>query len=175
MKQLGERGAYPLLRLTFSGGLVSHRAWLRHAPLDVIAEPASVELYALENCDAVLAIAAPENTRDGVDISPERISAVQRAYRPATSRLDGTDVPWVMCWYPTPAVAQDAGMTLPAFASMSAVRTSQRSTGTSSRTCAPVGGSSWTARRPGERGLGRLTAAFDASRRGGWPGVTCER
>jgi hypothetical protein len=25
MKQLGRRGAYPLLRLTFSGGLVSHR------------------------------------------------------------------------------------------------------------------------------------------------------
>src|SRR5207342_3789268 len=34
MKQLGERGAYPLLRLTFSGGSAYHRAWLRHAPLD---------------------------------------------------------------------------------------------------------------------------------------------
>ena len=116
MKQLGERGAYPLLRLTFSGGLVYHRAWLRHAPLDVIAEPASVDMHALGNCDALLAIAAPENTRDGVDISAERTSAVQRAYLPATSRYDGVDdVPWVMCWYPTPAVAQDAGMTLPAF------------------------------------------------------------
>jgi aminopeptidase len=115
MKQLGERGAYPLLRLTFSGGLVYHRAWLRHAPLDVISEPASVDVDALQRCDALLAVAAPENTRDGVDIDAERTSAVQRAYRDATARLHEIEVPWVMCWYPTPAVAQDAGMTLPAF------------------------------------------------------------
>jgi aminopeptidase len=115
MKQLGERGAYPLLRLTFSGGLVSHRAWLRHAPLDVISEPASVEVHALERCDAVLAVSAPENTRDGADISAERTSAVQGAYRNATSRLHNNEVPWMMCWYPTPALAQDADMTLPAF------------------------------------------------------------
>jgi aminopeptidase len=115
MKQLGERGAYPLLRLTFSGGLVAHRAWLRHAPLEVISEPASIDVNALENCDALLVIAAPENTRDGADIAAERTSAVEAAYRRATSRLHGADLPWVMCWYPTPALAQDAGMTLAAF------------------------------------------------------------
>jgi aminopeptidase len=115
MEQLGRRGAYPLLRLTFSGGLVYHRAWLRHAPLEVISEPASVDGHALQQCDAVLAIAAPENTRDGADIGAERTSAVERAYRNATSRLRENEVPWLMCWYPTPALAQDAGMTLPAF------------------------------------------------------------
>jgi aminopeptidase len=115
MKQLGRRGAYPLLRLTFGGGLVSHRAWLRHAPLEVIAEPAPVELHALRECDAVLAVAAPENTRDGVDVAAERTSTVETAYRPATSRLHANEVPWMMCWYPTPALAQDAGMTLSAF------------------------------------------------------------
>jgi aminopeptidase len=115
MKQLGERGAYPLLRLTFSGGLVYHRAWLRHAPLEAIAEPAPIDVHALEKCDAVLAVAAPENTRDGVDVSAERMGAVQRAYADARARLDENEVPWVMCWYPTPALAQDAGMTLPAF------------------------------------------------------------
>ena len=115
MKQLAERGAYPLLRLTFSGGLVYHRAWLRHAPLEVIADPASVDVHTLQHCDAVLAVAAPENTRDGVDIAPERMSGVQGAYRHATSRLHENEVPWVMSWYPTPALAQDAGMTLPAF------------------------------------------------------------
>jgi aminopeptidase len=115
MKQLAERGAYPLLRLTFSGGMVYHRAWLRYAPLEVISEPASVDVHALKNCDALLAVAAPENTRDGADIDADRMSAVQRAYREATARLHENEAPWVMCWYPTPAVAQDAGMTLPAF------------------------------------------------------------
>jgi hypothetical protein len=31
MRQLGLRGAYPLLRLTFGGNLVYHRAWLEQA------------------------------------------------------------------------------------------------------------------------------------------------
>ena len=39
MRQLAIRGAYPLLRLSFSGGLLYHRAWLAHPPLDATSEP----------------------------------------------------------------------------------------------------------------------------------------
>jgi leucyl aminopeptidase (aminopeptidase T) len=124
MRQLGIRGAYPLLRLTFSGGLLYHRAWLAHAPLEVISKPASIDVYALEQCDAILSIAAPENTDDGAaaagvglgaDIGAGRTRAVRRAYRPPGARLHRDDVPGVLCWFPTPALAQDAGMSLPAF------------------------------------------------------------
>jgi aminopeptidase len=114
-KQLGRRGAYPLLRLTFGGGLVYHRDWVRHAPLDVLAQPASIDEHAFQHCDGLIAISAPENTRDGSDIAAERMSAVQAAYRPATERIHSSTIPWVMCWYPTPALAQDAGMTSPEF------------------------------------------------------------
>ena len=114
-RQLGRRGAYPLLRLTFGGGLVYHRDWVRHAPLDVLAEPASIDVHAFQRCDGLIAISAPENTRDGSDIAAERMSAVQAAYRPATARIHSSSIPWVMCWYPTPALAQDAGMTGPEF------------------------------------------------------------
>ena len=110
-RQLGRRGAYPLLRLTFGGGLVYHRDWVRHAPLEVIGEPAPIDVHAFEQCDGLIAISAPENTRDGSDIAPERTAAVQAAYRDATRRIHTSVVPWVMCWYPTPALAQDAGMT----------------------------------------------------------------
>ena len=121
MKQLAERGAYPLLRLTFSGGhWREHRAWLRHAPLEVISEPAMIEVHARHQCDAWIGVQAPENTRDGADIPAERTSALEKAYgkayRDVRSRPDYVDTPAVMCWYPTPALAQDAGMTLPAFA-----------------------------------------------------------
>src|SRR4029079_3890853 len=44
-----------------------------------------------------------------------RASAVSRAYRPALERVNAATFPWVMCWYPTPALAQEAGMTLAAF------------------------------------------------------------
>ena len=114
-RKLGQRGAYALLRLTFGGGLVSHRDWLRHAPLEVIARPAPIEIHALEHCDALIAIGSPENTSDGSDISPERTGAVQAAYRHATERVNSSHFPWVMCWYPTPALAQDAGLTLAAY------------------------------------------------------------
>jgi aminopeptidase len=110
-RQLAQRGAYPLLRLTFGGGLVYHRDWLRHAPLEVIAQPAPIDVHAFEHCDGLIAISAPENTRDGSDIPAERTAAVQAAYRDATARIHTSAVPWVMCWYPTPALAQDAGMT----------------------------------------------------------------
>ena len=114
MRQLGIRSAYPLLRLTFGGGLVYHRAWLTHAPLEVISEPASIDVYALEHCDAFLSIAAPENTDDGAaaagvglgaDIGEGRTSAVRRAYRPPGARLHRDEVPGVLCWCPTPALA----------------------------------------------------------------------
>jgi aminopeptidase len=114
-REIGRRGAYPLLRLTFGGGLVYHRDWVRHAPPELLGEPASIDVHTLENCDALLAIAAPDNTRDGSDIAPERLSAVQGAYRGSTERVNASDFPWVMCWYPTPALAQDAGMPLSAF------------------------------------------------------------
>src|SRR4029453_3136597 len=124
MKQLGIRGAYPLLRLTFSGGLLYHRAWLAHAPLEGVSKPSSIDVYTLEQCDAILSIAAPENTDDGAaaagvglgaDIGAGRARSVRRASRPPGARLRRDDVPGVLCWYPTPALAQDAGMSLPAF------------------------------------------------------------
>ena len=115
MKQLAERGAYALLRLTFSGGSYSHGAWVRHAPLDILSQPASIDVHTFGHCDAWLGVAAPENTSDRADIPPERTSAVNRAYATAMSRLDEDEIPWVLCWYPTPALAQDARMTLPAF------------------------------------------------------------
>ena len=57
--QLGQRGAYPLLRLTFGGGLVYHRDWVRHAPLEVLAEPASIDVHTFQHCDGLIAISAP--------------------------------------------------------------------------------------------------------------------
>jgi aminopeptidase len=114
-RQIGRRGAYALLRLTFGGGLVYHRDWVRHAPLELLSTPAPIDVHALETCDGVIAIGAPENTRDGNDIAPERVAAVNTAYRPYTERVGANDFPWVICWYPTPALAQDAGMPLADF------------------------------------------------------------
>jgi len=115
VKLIAERDAYALLRIGLGGNFAS-RSWLRHASTDRIAAPASIEVHALENCDALIVVEAPENTRDAADISAERMAALQGAYRPAMERIFRHEVAWVGCQYPTPALAQEAGLSTEEFA-----------------------------------------------------------
>ena len=116
VRQVARRGAYALLRLTFGEPSVTPRAWLREAPLELVSVPAPIDMTTLETVDAVIVVDAPENTRDGSAISPERLAAAQAGYRPAFERIFSGDLPWVGCQYPTPALAQDAGMSTDEFA-----------------------------------------------------------
>ena len=109
VRRVAELDAYALLRLTFDANLAS-RSWLRAAPLERLAVPAPIEVHALETCDALVVIDAPENTRDAASVDTERTAAIQGAYRPAFERIFRHEVQWVGCQYPTPALAQEAGM-----------------------------------------------------------------
>jgi aminopeptidase len=117
MRQIGKRGAYALPRLSFglggTGGLES--AWVNAAPEDLLDTVPDVDRYTLETIDCFIAILAPENTREGADIPPDRIARIQTAYRPVTMAFMSHEKPWVGCQYPTQALAQDAGMTLEQF------------------------------------------------------------
>ena len=116
VRVVGERDAYALLRVHFGGSSFVSRTWLRAAPLERLSLPASLESYVFEHMDALIVVDAPENTRDASDIPAERTAAVQGAYRPAMERVFRHEVPWVGCQYPTPALAQDAGMATDEFA-----------------------------------------------------------
>lgn len=116
---VARRDAYALVRLSFDGlgiGLGGGPIWLRNAATEVAGVPASLEAEALERCDAIVAVVAPENTRELADVGPDRLQAFQAAYRPSTEKLLRHELPWVGCQYPTPSLAQDAGMSLDAFA-----------------------------------------------------------
>jgi aminopeptidase len=115
---VARRGAYALVRLSFDGagmGLGGGHGWLRHAATDLAAVPASLESEQLERCDAIVVVVAPENTREYVDIDPERLTAMQAAYRPSQERMLRHEVPWVVCQYPTAALAQEAAMSTEGF------------------------------------------------------------
>ena len=62
-----------------------------------------------------MAIVAPDNTRAGADMPAERLSARQAALREPHMPFLMDAKPWVGCYYPTAAAAQDAGLPLPAF------------------------------------------------------------
>jgi aminopeptidase len=108
---LGTRGAYALHRRGLNGGL----PWSLTAPEELLKTVPSIELHALENADALIYIEAPENTRESSALSPERLGLRQAAFRPALERIFTGDLKWVGCQYPTPALAQEAGMSTRAF------------------------------------------------------------
>jgi aminopeptidase len=116
VRVVAERDAYALLRLTFDDASFTPRAWVRAAPVERLAIPAPLDVHAIETCDALIVIVSPENTRDASDISQDRMAAVQGAYRPALERVFRHELPWVGCQYPTPALAQEAGMSTDDFA-----------------------------------------------------------
>jgi aminopeptidase len=115
-RQVARKGAYAIVRISFGGsGVGPAKAWVIEAPEELLKELPSIERHALENLDALIAIGAPENTRESSSIPAERIQLMQAASRPATERISSGDVPWVGCQFPTPALAQEAGMSLEQF------------------------------------------------------------
>jgi aminopeptidase len=113
---IARRGAYALTRVGFSdfshpGGL----PWILEAPEAVLAELPPAERHLAETADAMLGISAPENTRAASDLEAERLSILQESGKPWRDRVISYDVAWVLCQFPTAALAQDAGMSLGAF------------------------------------------------------------
>ena len=112
-RQLGRKGAYALLRLSLAGG--PNVAWLQEAPDELLDKPSPIEVHAIENADGWIAIEAPENTREATAVASDRLGRVQAGMRPHLERVFTHDLKWVGCQYPTPALAQEAGMSLAAF------------------------------------------------------------
>jgi aminopeptidase len=114
-RALAHRGAYVHLRLSF-GGQLAPAAWVNTAPLELVSRLSDIDRHQFERADAFIQIMAPENTREVSAVPAERLVALQTAYEPALARLAGGDVPWVGCQFPTPALAQEAGMATGEFA-----------------------------------------------------------
>jgi aminopeptidase len=116
VRLLGRRGAYPLVRLSFAMEQVPFRnLWAQEAPLSLLEAAAPADREAWRQADAWINIGAPENTRDGSDLSPEREALLDESGSEFLARRLNLEIPWVTCRFPTPALAQDAGMTTAEF------------------------------------------------------------
>jgi aminopeptidase len=113
LRAVGRRGAYGLPRISLPG---VEQIWQKEAPEALLAQVAPIDAHSLEQADCLIAIEAPENTREGSDVPPERLTAIRQARRPLIEPYISDRKAWVGCQFPTPALAQDAGMTLEAFA-----------------------------------------------------------
>ena len=113
---VARRGAYAVPQITLGGEFGLERAWVREAPLELLGRPAPLQARVLEEADALIIVSAPENTRDLGSIPDDRLAAFRAGWRPSTERMMRHEVPWVGCQYPTPALAQEAGMSTAEFA-----------------------------------------------------------
>jgi aminopeptidase len=109
LEQIGRKGAYPILQLTFeqTGG-----PFEREAPIEVLREAAPLQRKIWAEADAFIGIYGPENTREGSELSAERQTALKEMTAPMRARTMSLAVPWVIAVYPVTSVAQEAGMTL---------------------------------------------------------------
>jgi aminopeptidase len=108
-EQIARLGAYPLLHLQWEP---TSGPFAREAPLEILRVPSPSMAFVWEQCDAFIMIAAPENTREGADLSEERRQALLDRSKDFRERQMAMEVPWVVCEYPVHANAQEAGMTL---------------------------------------------------------------
>ena len=83
--------------------------------MELLTTLSDIERHEIEHADSYMAIVAPSNTRASADIPAERLSARQAALRDPHTPFLTDDKPWVGCYYPTAAAAQDAGLPLHAF------------------------------------------------------------
>jgi aminopeptidase len=106
-----ERDAWPLLRVELPGVEEDFHALAGDRHLDSYGSIGEAETA---QADAFLAIQAPFNTRALADVDPERIARVARSRAPLTElRMRKR---WCGTLWPTPAGAQQAGMSDDAFA-----------------------------------------------------------
>jgi len=114
-REVARRGAYAIQRASLGGNGINV-PWALEAPEELLARPSEIDAYALKHADGLVAIEAPENTRELSVLPQERLAKIQAGMRPHMERVLTMDLKWEGCQYPTPALAQEAGMSVSAFA-----------------------------------------------------------
>jgi aminopeptidase len=113
-RAVARRGAYILPRPRFPLGPVPLE-WINEASDELLGRLAPIEEYVGLNADAFITIVAPENTREASAVDARRLQLVQQSTLSVVQRMLSGELPWVGCHYPTPALAQDAGMSFEEF------------------------------------------------------------
>jgi aminopeptidase len=111
---VGRRGAYAVQRVSLNG-YGTNIPWAQEAPEELLGTPAPIEAYAFDNADGWISIEAPENTRELTGLPAERLARLQSGLRPHLERMFTHELKWVGCQYPTPSLAQEAGLSLQEF------------------------------------------------------------
>src|SRR3954447_16847288 len=106
-----ERNAWPVFRVELPGQAEGFYAHARNLQLDDFP---SIAMREAKECHATVGIQAPENTRALAGVDPERIARLARGRREVREAM--LKKRCCSTLWPTQALAQQAGMSLAAFA-----------------------------------------------------------
>jgi aminopeptidase len=97
VRLLARKGVWVITRLSFSrNDAVADPIWATNAPEELVGELSPIELNVLQTIDAMIVVLAPENVRDGSELSPERQALFGKAHEPVIPRLVSGELPgWV--------------------------------------------------------------------------------
>jgi len=109
-REVLRRGAHPFLLVQFED---TTRIFFEEASEAELAYVSPIARYAVEAVPVIIRVEAPSNTRHLSGIDPARIVLAGQARTELVERM--LTRRWVLCQYPTEALAQDAAMSLAAF------------------------------------------------------------
>ena len=105
-------GAMPHIRLSLEE---VNEFFYKNAPRELLGYVSPLEEYSMERIHALVSIIAPRHMKPLQGVDPSRLALRASATRKLTEifmRRDGEgSLKWVVTAYPTPAMAQEAGMT----------------------------------------------------------------
>ncbi len=111
MRSARSKGAFPFVNL--QSNLIA-REMLRGAEEDQYRTAREFELARMKTMDAYVALRGSNNTTEFSDVAPERMQLAMKLLQPVVEhRVNKTK--WVVLRWPTPAMAQMAGMSTEAF------------------------------------------------------------
>ena len=106
-----ERGAHPFLWVRLEG---QEYVFYKHASEEQLKYFPEPIYHWMKNTDVYMAIRAPENLRELTNIDPAKISMHMKTLEPINMwRVEKTR--WVVFYYPTHGMAQEAGMSMSEF------------------------------------------------------------
>lgn len=106
-----QRGAYPRLKTDLPG---RRYIFFKYAGDEQIKHFPDVDFYEIKNTDVYIALSAPTNVKELSSIDPKKISERFKVLKPILDwRVEKTR--WTLFYYPTNALAQEAGMPLKEF------------------------------------------------------------
>ncbi len=112
VKYIVASGGYPVI-VSLSDE-VTREVFLRYAPDEVLTYTPKISKLILENVDVMIQVDAPQHTKPFVTVDPRKLQLLAKGRRPLTEiflkRSSEGKLRWCVTAFPTPALAQEAGM-----------------------------------------------------------------